>query len=316
MKLPRPTRALNFVACVFVLEMAFCLCLTPHLNEVKAAARPVIQREDQAVSQATSATVSRPETVPVLVELFTSEGCSSCPSADVVLARLDREQPVPNADIIVLSEHVDYWDSLGWKDRFSSPDFTQRQKDYQTLFSLSDVHTPQIIINGSVQLNGTDAEETQKAIEQAAVTNAVPLQFTGVQVHGDVITFTLLGDRPATPGYVNVYAALVDPADTTKVLAGENKGRTLRHAGVVRKLVLVGSSWRTKALGKRPFMLQANLPGTPGILDGMRLVVFVQIKHIGPVQGAVSCSLAISTATRQSPFLADPCPTNPSTPNE
>jgi hypothetical protein len=78
----------------------------------------------------------------------------------------------------------------------------------------------------------------------------------------------------ATPGYGNVYAALVDPADTTKVLAGENKGRTLRHAGVVRKLVLVGGSWRTKALGKKPFMLQASLPGTPGILDGMRLVVF------------------------------------------
>ena len=244
--------------------------------------------------------------VPVVVELFTSEGCSTCPHADALLARLDREQPIPNADILILGEHVDYWDGLGWKDRFSSSELTERQRDYQTFFHTEDIYTPQTVVQGSAQFNGTDAAKIVRALTAAAATSPLPLHLNSVQVHGSAVTFSLQ-DAPETPGYVNVYAALVDPADNTRVLAGENSGRTLAHAGVVRVLARVGSSYRTKALGERPFAVQVHLPQPPMGFAGMRLVVFVQTKHIGPILGAAACTLGPSGAA--APY--ESCPVSP-----
>lgn len=227
--------------------------------------------------------------VPVLVELFTSEGCSSCPPADALLGKLDREQPLRNAKIIVLSEHVDYWNNGGWQDRFSSASLTRRQEEYSDLFKLNDVYTPQMVVNGAAQMNGTDEKAIAAALEKAAASHPIPLQITSVQVRGQDVTFTLRKDMSAIPGYVNMYVALVDPEDTTKVGGGENGGRTLQHAGVVRKLELAGSAWRTQDLGKMPFVIEAPQGTNP---EGMRLVVFVQNKKVGPVQGADACLIA------------------------
>jgi hypothetical protein len=103
---------------------------------------------------------------PVIVELFTSEGCSSCPAADALLLRLV-EQPIDGVQTIVLGEHVDYWDRLGWKDRFSSPAFTRRQEVYANRFNLDSAYTPQVVVDGRSELVGSDRTALQRAIQRA-----------------------------------------------------------------------------------------------------------------------------------------------------
>src|SRR5882724_13679252 len=106
--------------------------------------------------------------VPVIVELFTSEGCSSCPPADTLLSRLERAQPVAGAQITALEEHVDYWPHLGWVDPFSAPQYRVRQNDYAQHFSLENVFTPQMVVNGQAQFTGNDGARALQEIGRAA----------------------------------------------------------------------------------------------------------------------------------------------------
>jgi len=302
MKLRGFARILFLAACAgFALGIGCWVCWGRDGGEVVAAARKV---------QAADLGASHPGQVPVLVELFTAEGCSSCPPADALLGRLDREQPLQGARIIVLSEHVDYWNKDGWMDRFSSADLTERQREYGYLFKLSEVYTPQMIVNGAAQMNGSDGKAIAAALEHAAVSHPIPLQITGVQVQGKQVTFTLRNGMPATPGNVDVYAALVDPEDSTEVRAGENRGRTLQHVGVVRVLNRVGSSSHTQSLGEKPFVFKGDVAGRPNV-EGMRLVVFVQTKQIGPVLGADGCLITNTKESGGSPgSVWAACPTS------
>ncbi len=302
-----PSRDLTRAVSVFLSTAAAAVLVLGLLRSsgIRAAGQEAKGAQDATAPERGTTRRERPAATPVLAELFTSEGCSSCPPADALLARLDREQPVAGAEIIVLSEHVDYWDRLGWKDRFSSPQVTERQKEYQAFFGLDDVFTPQMVVNGAVQLNGSDERGIESAVGQAVAKQELRLEFANVAVQGDTISFALKGDQPALPGYVDVYAALVDPEDSTEVRRGENQGHTLHHVGVVRTFGRVGSSWRTKALGERPFTLQAAGLDEPG---QMRLVVFAQKKAVGPVLGVASCSLGRSPTRGSAGPSSAPCP--------
>ena len=135
---------------------------------------------------------------PVLVELFTSEGCSSCPPADALLAKLDHDQPIDGAQIIVLGEHVDYWDGQGWHDRFSSHDYTDRQSEYSSRLHFPDVYTPQMIVDGTEQFVGNDAAHAQRAIQHAAQTPKITLTLSQPVVDGRKISASVSAPTSAT----------------------------------------------------------------------------------------------------------------------
>jgi len=125
--------------------------------------------------------------VPVLVELFTSEGCSSCPPADKLLARLQRQQPAAGALIIPLSEHVDYWDGASWRDPFSSPAFTARQGAYVRALRAQDTYTPEMVVDGQAEFVGSDEDAALNSISAAAEVRKAKVE---VSVSGDNILDT------------------------------------------------------------------------------------------------------------------------------
>jgi hypothetical protein len=213
--------------------------------------------------------------VPVLAELFTSEGCSSCPPADALLMKLDRLQPVPGAQIIVLSEHVDYWNSLGWKDPYSLPEFSRRQSDYARLMG-AEVYTPQIVIDGREQFVGSSARDIQAAVARAATRPKAAIRIVSAKREGAEAVVSL-AISPLVKGKADVWIAIADESDRSSVSRGENSGHTLDHVAVVRKLEKVASVSRSEGLEKS-FRLPLN--PAPG-----RVVVFIG-EPAGPVLGA------------------------------
>ena len=235
------------------------------------------------IAQTTQATRA-----PVLVELFTSEGCSSCPPADALLAKLDRDQPVNGAEIIVLGEHVDYWDNGGWHDRFSSHQYTDRQSQYSARLKFDDVYTPQMIVDGTDQFVGNDASHALRSIQRAAQSFKVNLTLSQPVVDGRKVSASVSAPSLATSKpHADLYAALVDRTDTTDVRGGENGGHKLQHVGVVRSLQKVGS---LKDLDSGPVAFSLNAPPDAKPAE-MRVVVFAQSNGLGAVVGAVSASV-------------------------
>ncbi len=166
-----------------------------------------------------------------LVELFTSEGCSSCPSADELTARIQRENN--DKPVYVLAYHVDYWDRLGWKDSFSSPLWSQRQRQYATWMKKGNVYTPQVVVNGKTEFVGSDERSFRKALQQAFASKSPELLLSVEQLNA---TRALIrtGYSPAK-GTV-LYVACVQKAASIRVSRGENAGRTLSHTNIVRSL--------------------------------------------------------------------------------
>lgn len=222
--------------------------------------------------------------VPVVVELFTSEGCSSCPPADALLGRLDREQPVAIADIIVLEEHVDYWDKGGWHDRFSSALFTDRQNNYAPRLKFDDPYTPQMVVDGSSQFLGSDQAKALHTIEQAVQTPKIALTLSTPSIDGRRIGCSVSAASSSRLAKGDLFAAVVQPTASTDVRNGENGGRHLNHVGVVRSLQRVGKV-QDLAAGPVKFNLTApaDISGT-----NLRVVVFAQSSGQGSIQGAAS----------------------------
>jgi hypothetical protein len=186
-----------------------------------------------SVCLALSGASARADERPIVVELFTSEGCSSCPPADALLAELANRP-----DVLALSFHVDYWDGLGWKDPFSSREATQRQERYKTLLDLATVYTPQIVVDGRWQAVGSDRTEVGRALDVARRNRSdIPVALAVDRGNAQIKLSSVGDSMPASVVLIGFDRRHVD-----KVKGGENGGRILAHADVVRGIDEIGST--------------------------------------------------------------------------
>ena len=222
---------------------------------------------------------------PVLVELFTSEGCSDCPPADALLAQLDQQQFVPGADAIVLSEHVTYWNHQGWRDRFSFDAIDARQQEYARILGLSDVYTPQMVVDGTEQFVGGNLEKLRVAVQREAAKPKAEIRIENAHQQPDgTVTFSV--HIPAgSKG--NLTAALAENATVSEVARGENAGRTLHHVAVVRVLKEFGAS----AGDGRPLELKGADLNQESPENPLRLIVFLSSRSDDRVLGAAEQTL-------------------------
>ena len=171
-----------------------------------------------------------------VVELFTSEGCSSCPPADALVAKIEKESK--DKSVYILAFHVDYWDRLGWKDQFSNADFSKRQRDYARYLHIQGVYTPQIVVNGEKEFVGSQEGTLRDAIRtrlQDAATARVELNVSTIDQKKAGLKYTVEGIDKNTV----LQVAILEKAATSKVASGENGGKTLSHVQIVRKLQAV-----------------------------------------------------------------------------
>jgi hypothetical protein len=218
---------------------------------------------------------------PVVVELFTSEGCSSCPPADALLGKLGQLDENSGREVIVLGEHVDYWNYIGWTDRFSSRQFTVRQQDYAQHFGLASPYTPQMVIDGQQQVLGSDASAVAHGIDAASKKDKAAT-ITLAKLGGNFYQVSVKAENAKG----KVYFAVTEDGLSSEVKAGENGGRTIHHAGVVRELRPIGSLAKGELQKKVEVPLQRDWNTA-----NLKLVVFVQQGDAGPILGATSLRL-------------------------
>ncbi len=272
MAVSSPSMYRNVSAC-FGLAFSLALVLAAH---AAFAAQPQ--------STASSAQNHRQ---PVLVELFTSEGCSDCPPADTLLAELDEQQFIPGAEAIVLSEHVTYWNHLGWSDPFSFAAIDDRQQEYERNLGGGEAYTPQMIVDGTEQFEGSDLNKLRIAVQREAAKPKVDVQIEDVRLMEDgEVTFTVHLPAGAKG---TLLAAVAENATVSEVTRGENKGRTLHHVAVVRVLKELASS---AAHGRPQELKSADVASAEKEGASLRLVVFLTKGADGQVVGAAEQMLS------------------------
>jgi hypothetical protein len=232
-----------------------------------------------AACLAVKAQTAGQQRVPVLVELFTSEGCSDCPPAERLLREVDSAQPFAGVHAIVLEEHVTYWDQQGWRDPFSLEQMTDRQTEYRYRFGLNDVYTPQMVVDGSEQFVGSNGPALAKAMAAEAPKPKDALTIDGAQFGDGVATFAVHGTIRKD---VRVVAVVAADATVSHVSNGENAGKTLNHVAVVRAL----KEFNGEALDGRPLKVEAK-----GVSGPVRIVVFLVERKSAHVVGVAEETL-------------------------
>jgi hypothetical protein len=224
---------------------------------------------------------------PVLVELFTSEGCSSCPPADRLLQQLDA-QPVAGAQLIVLSEHVDYWNHIGWKDPYSDHSYSERQSAYADRFGLGTVYTPQMVVDGTSEFNGSDSSLAHKAVAEAVGAGTIPVRLSSISTDSSNILHAHI--EAGAPEFkfgsaqAEVYVAVALNHAESQVSAGENAGHKLTHVAVVRRFTKIGILKSGQVLSQ-----DVQLKLGPGADPrDLRLIAFIQEPRQGRVLGAAA----------------------------
>jgi hypothetical protein len=232
---------------------------------------------------------------PVIVELFTSEGCSSCPPADALLAKLEEQQPVANAEILGVEEHVDYWNNLGWTDPFSANQWTARQQDYAASLGSQNVYTPQMVIDGRAEFVGSREHQALQAIEEAAARTKTHVSVTPQRAENEGrqqfavsvarLTGNTVGDTP------EVWLAITEAGLHSAVTRGENAGEDLHHASVVHVMRKMGVADQNK---------ESSFSGDLSVTfertwkrQNLHAVVFVQEKKSRQILGAAATRIPL-----------------------
>lgn len=199
----------------------------------------------------------------VVLELFTSQGCSSCPSADMLLDEI--KAAYKNKNVFVLSYHVDYWNRLGWKDPFSSEEFSNYQRDYAQQFFSNSIYTPQLVVNGSEHFTGSNSSKAQAALkEYGSLTTTNTIQLQKVKHSDDNITFDY---KISGSGFERVTLALVVSERITKISRGENRNRTLKNTNIVANRIV-----KMNASGQVVF----DIPNWIHTDDELSVIVYTQ----------------------------------------
>ena len=249
--------------------------------------------QSQAPAQAQAPAAAASSTAkPVLVELFTSEGCSDCPPAEAIALKMEK-QPLTGIDLIVLEEHVDYWNHDGWIDPFSSGEWTQRQREYVSKAGSSSPYSPEMVVDGESQFVGSNGRAAQQAIEKAAgeATTSVTISEGSADPKDaadfKISTGKLEGDAAGDP--VEVWIAVTEDGLHSSVSAGENAGHTLYHAAVLRYLHKVGVA---QASGDAAFTGDAHVKlSSKWNRSDLNVVVFLQDKKSLKILGVASAKL-------------------------
>jgi len=263
----------HFSAAVVMLSFALLVLCSPFAANTKA--------------RASAADAGRK---PVVVELFTSEGCSSCPPADALLQQLEQQQPVAGAEIIALEEHVDYWNHDGWIDPYSSSEWTERQQDYAALFK-NDPYTPELVVNGHSQFVGNNARKAEFEIEKAAsgLKTEVTINIGNPGAEGSQHFTVSVGTLPrnAAGDVAEVWLAVTEDGLRSSVSLGENAGRVLHHIATLRSLRKIGvadANGASVSFAGDP-LVKFNSHWNP---QNLHVTVFVQEKKNREILGAAS----------------------------
>ena len=224
----------------------------------------------------------------LLVELFTSEGCSSCPPADQLLRQVNGTRTPPGQLIVGVSEHVTYWNNLGWTDPYSAAAYTDRQNAYGKRFRLDSVYTPQMVINGREQIVGSNEAALASALRDEAQRTTFPLRILSAQRSGDALSVHYsFGAEPGGKP-LDIVAVIADDRDRSHVQRGENAGRSLDHVNVARLMMRVAT---VRGSGEQTFLvpMPQSVLGDPNA--GHHLILFAQMPGYGAIVGAAESPL-------------------------